>query len=277
MSRMMIQAAVTMNQLQKKLDIVGNNIANSQTTGYKSRGAEFSSLLYQQIDNLENPGNGEQRLTPDGIRIGSGARLGATTLNLDQGSIVTSDRALDTALLNENTLFQIQVTDNGVTETMYTRDGAFYISPSTDGRSVTLTTKDGNPVLGENGPITFNSGFDSISIRDNGQVVVERGGIVEEVGTIDIVEATRPNVLEAVGQNLFRLPNLGELNDNLADIIQDVPAQTKLIQSNALEQSNVDISQQMSDLILAQRSYQYNSRTISMSDQMMGLVNGLRS
>ncbi|WP_068673746.1 flagellar hook-basal body protein [Oceanobacillus sp. Castelsardo] len=277
MSRMMIQAAVTMNQLQNKLDIVGNNIANSQTTGYKSRGAEFSSLLYQQIDNLNNPDNGEQRLTPDGIRIGSGAGLGATTLNLDQGSIVSSDRSLDTALLNKNALFQIQVTNNGETETMYTRDGAFYLSPGTDEQSVTLTTKNGNPVLGENGPITFADGFDSISIRDNGQVVVERGSFVEVVGTIDIVEAIRPNVLEAAGQNMFRLPNLEELDYNLADIIQDVQTQTKLIQSNALEQSNVDISQQMSDLILTQRSYQFNSRTISMSDQMMGLVNGLRS
>jgi flagellar basal-body rod protein FlgG len=274
---MMIQAAVTMNQLQKKLDIVGNNLANSQTTGYKSRGAEFSSLLYQQIDNLSQAENEEQRLTPDGIRIGSGAGLGATTLHLNQGSIVTSDRALDTALLNENTLFQIQVTDNGETETMYTRDGAFYLSPSTDGQSVTLTTKAGNPVLGEDGPITFADGFDSISIRDDGQVVVERGNFAEVVGTIDIVEAIRPNVLEAEGHNLFRLPNLEELDYNLADIIQDVQTQTELIQSKALEQSNVDISQEMSDLILAQRSYQFNARTISMSDQMMGLVNGLRS
>lgn len=273
----MIQAAVTMNQLQKKLDVVGNNIANSQTTGYKTRGAEFSSLLFQQMNNISNPGNNEARLTPEGIRIGSGARLGATTINLEQGSIVTTDRALDTALLHENTLFQIQVTENDTTETRYTRDGAFYLNPTPDGEMVTLTTSDGHAVLGENGPITFLNGFDSINIRENGQIVVERGNFVEEVGTLDIVQVTLPNVLEAVGHNMFRLPNLEELGLNLADIIQNPDVNGDLLQSQALEQSNVDLAGQMSDLILAQRSYQFNARTISMSDQMMGLVNGLRS
>lgn len=277
MSRTMIQAAVTMNQLQKKLDMVGNNIANSGTTGYKSRGAEFSSLLFQQMNNVTNPGDNEARLTPEGIRIGSGARLGATTINLDQGSIVTTDRALDTALINENTLFQVQVTENGVTETRFTRDGAFYLNPTPDGASVTLTTSGGHPVLGENGPITFADGFDSIRILEQGQIIVERGNNMEQVGTLAIVQAVRPNILEAVGQNMFRLPNLEQLGFNVGDIIQNPDQTGDLLKSQALEQSNVDLAQEMSDLILAQRSYQFNARTISMSDQMMGLVNGLRS
>ncbi|MYL59297.1 flagellar hook-basal body protein, partial [Virgibacillus halodenitrificans] len=72
MSRTMIQAAVTMNQLQSKLDLIGNNMANSETTGYKNRNADFSSLLFQQIDNLKDGANAVGRLTPDGVRIGSG-------------------------------------------------------------------------------------------------------------------------------------------------------------------------------------------------------------
>src|SRR5690625_1469890 len=86
MSRMMIQAAVTMNQLQNKLDLIGNNLANSQTTGYKSRQTEFSSLLFQQINNLTDQANLVGRETPDGLRVGSGARLGSINTDLSLGS-----------------------------------------------------------------------------------------------------------------------------------------------------------------------------------------------
>ncbi|WP_404455795.1 flagellar hook-basal body protein [Virgibacillus necropolis] len=276
MSRTMIQAAVTMNQLQNKLDLIGNNLANSQTTGYKSRNAEFSSLLFQQINNMTDPANAEGRLTPDGVRIGTGAMLGSTNINLTQGAIKETGRGLDTALLNKNHLFQIQVTENGVDETRYTRSGAFYLSPVNDNQAVMLTTNDGNPVLGENGPIVIPSGFDSISIRDNGQIVVTRGNQTLEAGRLSIVEAVRPRLLEATGQNAFRLPDLQGLGYNQNEIIQATNQNDTLLKSGALEQSNVDISKEMTDLIMAQRSYQFNAKTISMSDQMMGLVNQLR-
>ncbi|MFD1852152.1 flagellar hook-basal body protein [Oceanobacillus bengalensis] len=277
MSRMMIQAAVTMNQLQNKLDVIGNNMANSQTTGYKAREAQFSSLLFQQMDNLNTPENAEGRLTPDGIRIGAGARLGSINSNFGQGNIVTTDRALDTALLGRNHYFQIQVTTNDVTETRYTKDGAFYLSPVEGNQSVMLTTSDGNPVLGENGPIIFADGFDNIDIRENGQVVVERAGQTEVAGTLAVVEAVRPEVLEATGENMFRLPDLNALGYNINEVLRQAPQNGALLQSNALEQSNVDLSKEMTELIMTQRSYQFNSRTISMGDQMMGLVNSLRS
>src|SRR5699024_8631593 len=175
MSRSMIQAAVTMNQLQHKLDVIGSNMANSQTTGYKTRDAQFASLLYQQINNNTDPRNADGRLTPDGIRVGTGAKLGSVNINLTPGAIKETDRGLDTALLEKNHLFQIQVEHNGVLETQYTRDGAFYLSPTNDGMSLMLTTKDGHPVLGDNGPITFSRDIDAISIRDNGQIAVTEG------------------------------------------------------------------------------------------------------
>ncbi|RDW20569.1 flagellar hook-basal body protein [Oceanobacillus chungangensis] len=277
MSRMMIQAAVTMNQLQNKLDLIGNNMANSQTTGYKARQAEFSSLLFQQINNLNSPQNADGRLTPDGIRIGSGARLGATNINLDHGSLVTTNRELDTALVGENQFFQIQVTENGNTETRYTRDGSFYLNPINNNQDVMLVSSDGNPVLGNNGPIIIPEGFDAITIRENGQIVVQRGGQEEIAGSIAVVEVVRPRLLESTGQNLFRLPNVAELGLNFDEIIQDTAPNENVLQSGTLEQSNVDVAEQMSDLIMAQRSYQFNARTISMGDQMMGLVNQLRS
>lgn len=274
--RTMIQAAVTMNQLQNKLDLIGNNLANSQTPGYKSRSADFSSLLFQQINNMKDPANAEGRLTPDGVRIGSGARIGSTNINSAVGSIKETGRGLDVALLEKNHLFQVQVTDNGVTETRYTRAGAFYLSPVNNNQDVMLTTSDGNPVLGENGPIVVPAGFDSISISDNGQISVTRGNDTIEAGRLSIVEAVRPRLLEATGENLLRLPDLQELGYNQNEIIQATNPNDTLVKSGALEQSNVDISKEMTDLIITQRSYQFNARTISMSDQMMGLVNQLR-
>ncbi|MFB4167148.1 flagellar hook-basal body protein [Virgibacillus sp. JSM 102003] len=276
MSRTMIQAAVTMNQLQNKLDLIGNNMANSQTTGYKTRQADFSSLLFQQINNMTDPANAEGRLTPDGVRVGSGAKLGSVNIDLAPGSITETDRALDTALLGKNHLYQIQVTENGNTETQYTRDGSFYLSPVNNNQSVMLTTKDGNPVMGENGPIVIEEGFEAINIQPDGQITVKRGNQTENSGNLAIAEAVRPRLLEAAGDNAFRLPNLDELGFNFNEIIQAAAPNTDVLKSGALEHSNVDISKQMTDMISTQRSYQFNSRTISMSDQMMGLVNQLR-
>lgn len=277
MSRMMIQAAVTMNQLQDKLDLIGNNLANSQTTGYKGRQTEFSSLLFQQINNLTDQANAEGRVTPDGLRVGSGARLGSINTDLSIGSFTETGRSLDVALTEENTLFQIEVTENGASETQYIRDGSFYLNPIANSQSLMLTTKDGYPVLGENGSIVIADGFDSIDIQSNGQILVQRDNQTEIAGNLAIVEATRPRLLEAVGQNGFRLPNLEQLGYNLNEVIQDVNTADNLLESQVLENSNVDIAKQMTDMIMTQRAYQFNARTISMSDQMNGLINTIRT
>lgn len=272
--RAMGQAAVTMNQLQQQMDMIGHNLANSQTAGYKSRQSEFSSLLFQQINNVSDPENARGRQTPDGIRVGAGARLGAINHNLSLGSVQTTDRDLDTMLLNENHFFQIQVEENGEQEVRYTRDGSFYLQPV--GEDAILVTKDGHPVYGANGPIQFRANFDSIHITENGEVFVKRGTQNEYAGTVAIAEINNPRILEASGDNLFRLPNLAALGLNFDTIVQAAPANTALIQSRALEMSNVGIQEQMTQLINAQRSYQFNSRTISMIDQMQGLINQVR-
>lgn len=276
MSRMMIQAAVTMNQLQKQLDIIGNNIANVQTPGYKAKNAEFSSLLFQQINNLSNQANQVGRLTPDGIRVGSGARLGDVQMNLSQGSLIESNRPLDTALIDSNTLYEIRVIENNVVETRYTRAGDFYINPINDGQ-VMLTTSDGHPVIGRDGnPIVFSSEYEEILIESNGTINLLQGSAMIPVGQINVVSVVRPGILEAVGSNQFRLPNLAELGMTEAEIIQNTPANSEVLQSNVLEQSNVQLAEELTQLILTQRSYQFNARTISMADQMLGLINQLR-
>lgn len=273
--RAMGQAAVTMNQLQKQLDIIGHNLANSQTAGYKSRQAEFSSLLFQQMNNLTDPENARGRVTPDGIRVGTGARLGAINNQLGIGAVQTTNRDLDTMLLNEYDFFQVEVMENGANEIRYTRDGAFYLNPVND-TEVMLVTRDGHPVIGTNGPIQFNRNFDGIDINEDGTIVVKRGADTEVVGTLNVVRIDRPRILEAAGDNYFRLPDLDALGYNFGDIVNAIPVGERIIQSKALEMSNVSIQDEMTRLITAQRSYQFNARTITMADQMQGLINQLR-
>lgn len=139
-----------------------------------------------------------------------------------------------------------------------------------------LTTSDGDPVLSGTGPITIPDGFASVSILPTGEINVERNGQTEYAGQVNVVEAMRPKLLETAGNNNFRLPYLAGLGFNFNDVIQGVNQNEDILQSMTLESSNVDMSKEMSDMVMTQRAYQFNARTISMGDQMMGLVNQIR-
>lgn len=275
---MNVQAAVTMNQLQNKLDLVGHNVANSSTTGYKNQGANFTSLLYRNIDNFsDEEANALNRETPHGIRQGVGARLGHTNIDLSVGSLQTTERNLDVALLEDNHMLQVEVTENGVTEPRFTRDGTLYLQPTEAGDTVMLTTSDGHPVLGQDGePIEFADDMEDVTINETGEVVTIRDGAEVVEGQLSVAEAIRPQFLEPTGNNLFRLPDLTEVAYEADEIITEIPGADNRIQNQTLEQSNVDLQKQMTDLLQAQRAYQFNARTISMHDQMRGLVNQLR-
>lgn len=276
MSRAMIQAAVTMGQLQNKLDVVGNNLANSQTHGYKRKQSEFSSMLVSQINHLQHESQANPRQTAEGIRVGSGARLGAIRPDETIGSFKETERGLDLALQQPNHFFQVEVNNGGEVETHYTRDGAFYLQPVNDDTEVMLTNANGHPILGDNGPITIANGFDAIEITDNGRIVTTRNAVEQTEGRIETVAIQQPSILENTGDNMLRIPTGETLNVNGAELIQPVTSNEPIIAVGALEQSNVDIADEMNAMIIAQRSYQSNARTITMGDQMYGLINQLR-
>lgn len=273
MNRSMIQSAVTMGQLQKKLDLIGNNLSNSETTGYKSRSADFSSLLFQQMNNQSHAPAEIGRRTPEGIRVGSGAQLGHTNLDLTQGSLQNTGRALDVALLREDHLFEVRVPTEAGEENHYTRAGNFYLNPVNNGQ-VMLTDVNGNPVVGEDGEnILLQDNFQSITIERDGTLLVTRGENQAIEGQLNVMEAVRPRMLEAVGDNRFRIP----AGIDAQGLLENAQADEIAIQNQTLETSNVDVSKQMTEMLMAQRAYQFNSKSISTGDQMMGLVSQLRS
>lgn len=282
MLRSMITAANTMNQLQQQLDVISNNIANSNTTGFKRRETNFGELLVQQFDNL--PNDEANRLTPNGVRRGVGAKLAETNLVLKQGPLMQTGRMLDIALTKEGQFFRVLVdAADGTSTIRYTRDGAFYLSPSeANPNELMLVTGDGYPVLNSaNEPIIIQDGFKDITISNTGtlKVIAPNGNIAQTVD-LGVTNVLRPQLLQSVGGNLLAFPDLAALNVTEADVAVNMTGNLRTqisLQQGALEQSNVDLGTEMTDLMITQRAYQMNAKSISISDQMLGLINGVRS
>ena len=280
MNQSMISASVTMGQLQKKLDTISNNVANVNTTGFKRRDVQFSDLLFQQLNNQIVDGQETGRNTPNGLRIGSGAKVAQTNVRMEQGAILQTDRPLDLALTEKGLFFEVLPTEDDDTR-RFTRDGAFYLTPNpNNGDQLFLVTGDGDYVMSRTGEaITIPANYDTITISDSGVINVNlKGEIANEmnVGQLQLVQVTKPQLLQNIGDNFFTFHNLEELELGIDDVLQFVPENGRSVMQGALEGSNVDLAKEMSELILAQRSYQFNTRSISMADQMMGLVNNIR-
>jgi flagellar basal-body rod protein FlgG len=274
--RSMITAANTMNQLQQQLDVISHNIANVNTNGYKRRQTNFGELLVQQFNNLPHEQN---RLTPNGVRHGVGAKLAATSLVLKQGTIVNTGRPLDVALTKAGQFLRVLMqNENGTEEIGYTRDGAFYLSPSAENENLLmLVTSEGYPVLNSNNePIFINDNFKEIQISQTGTmtVIAENGDIAQTVD-LGVTTILRPQLLESLGENIYGLPDFVNEADVAVNMAGNLREQIG-IQQSALEQSNVDLATEMTDMLMTQRSYQMNAKSISLSDQMMGLINGIR-
>lgn len=281
MNRTMITATNTLSQLQKQLDLISSNMANIDTAGYKRREASFTDLLVQEFRNQPNDALERNRQTPFNVRQGIGARLGQTQLIMTQGSLKTTDRALDTAFTAEGQFYRVMVqNENGGTSLNLTRNGSLYLSPVSNNETM-LVNSDGHAILDENNqPITITGNVKSFKINETGTFSAEMyDGTSQEVN-LGVVLVKKPQFLEQKGSNLLGLPdNLNGLGATEADILTELtgPLRNQVsIQQGVLEQSNVDMSKEMTDLINVQRGYQFHAKTITLADQMLGLVNGIR-
>ncbi|ESU34330.1 hypothetical protein G3A_01775 [Bacillus sp. 17376] len=278
----MITSTNTLSQLQKQMDMISHNLANIDTAGYKRREASFTDLLVQEYKNQPNNAlEPQNRMTPFNIRQGNGARLGQIQMNLTQGNIKTTDRPLDTAFTAEGQFYRVMVqNEDGSSAMRLTRNGALYLSPLTDNESM-LVNSDGHAILDENNqPITITGNVKNFNINQSGLLTAEMyNGISQEVN-LGVILINKPQFLEQKGANLLGLPdNLAELGAIEEEIMTNLagPLRNQIaIQQGVLEQSNVDMSKEMTDLINVQRSYQFHSKSITLADQMLGLVNGIR-
>lgn len=276
MLRTMITATNTLNQLQQQIDTISNNLANSNTTGYKAKEATFSELLYQQYNNEKL--DKADRQSPAGIRYGVGAKLGQIQTNYAQGNVQMTDRDLDLAFTKEKQYFNILMPngENG-TKLVYSRQGNFYVSPVENGQ-VMLVNADGYAVADSTGSaIFFPAEFQNFGLTEDGILGVNYPNGETLSFELGITELQKPQAMEHISDTYIGIPeDLTQFEGQVLIDLQGAARSEIGIKNGALEQSNVDLSKEMTELITAQRSYQFQSRAITLADQMLGLINGIR-
>lgn len=251
-------AATGMNAQQLNLEVIANNVANINTTGFKRARAEFSDLLYQVERNSGVPNASNQAIVPEGAHIGLGVQTSAVRNLHIQGSLVGTSNKLDLALVGRG-WFQVETPDG---ETQYSRAGAF--NTNAEGQLVTI---DGYVVVPG---ITFPDDTSEVQISRTGQILARIGDDVElqDLGQLTLANFVNEAGLEPLGDNLFR--------ETVASgpAIVGVPADPGFahVQQGYLEASNVDPVKEITDLISAQRAYEMNSKIIQAADEMASVV-----
>ncbi|MBO5292327.1 MAG: flagellar hook-basal body protein [Lachnospiraceae bacterium] len=270
MVRSLWTAATGMIAQQTNVDTIANNLANVNTTGYKTEVAEFKSLLYQTLQAKTTSANGEEK--PIGAQVGLGVRNSAITSIFKDGSVYQSENDFAFAISGRG-FFAVQGEDN---TTYYTRNGNFGIAVGTNG--LTLTDSDGRPVLDTNGKaIVFNKNLiaSEITVDQNGTFYYpDANNQPKSLGiTLGVYQFNNPAGLDKVGNSLFaQTAASGQvLNEAKAANL----TKSKLMQGY-LEGSSVQVADEMVNLIVAQRAYEMNSKAIQASDEMLQQANQLR-
>lgn len=261
MLRSLWTAATGMVAQQSNIDVISNNLANVNTTGFKKGRPEFQDLLYQTIRPAGVTNNiGMQYPTP--IEIGHGVKLSATTKSFETGEAVQTYGDYDLSIKGDG-FFVIQ-TANG--ELAYTRDGSFKVDSAGN-----LVTSDGYYVMPE---ITIPAETTSVAIREDGSVGVGVQGQTElqVIGQLRIAKFMNPAGLESIGKNLYRE------TDGSGEPIEGIPGFEGFgyIEQGWLEASNVKVVEEMVNLIASQRAYEINAKAIQTSDEMLGMANDLK-
>ncbi|MVP01522.1 flagellar hook-basal body protein [Paenibacillus lutrae] len=291
MNNSIINASISMQGLQQKLDILANNMANADTVGYKKKEASFQNVLTNVLGEPEGfRQNG--RMTPLGLPQGWGARLVGLQSNMKQGSLNQTDNPYDLAIEGDG-LFEVTVP--GSQEPVWTRDGSFKLSvyekvdPATGARTkaMGLTTKDGYFVkdAANNEPIqiAINPADPTLQntrvrIDELGRVYVRNQSDPADAGRmagqIKLVKVVAPQLLTEADGNYFRIPPNIAQNTVLTPV--NTTADGVAVKQGFIEKSNVSLQDEMTELIMVQRAFQLNSRAISSADTMMGLANNLR-
>ncbi len=256
-------AASGMIGQQFNIDTIANNLSNVNTTGFKKNRPDFEDLLYQTIQPAGTPAT-ELTLVPVGVQLGHGVKVAATQKINTQGALQQTDNVSDMAIEGEG-FFRVLLYDGTYG---YTRDGSFKID--SNGQFV---TSDGYKLVPE---IIMPKGFirDTVSVSQDGRVTVKIPGQDNpvDVGQVELYRFVNPAGLQAVGQNLLKVTSAS------GDPIGGQPGFNGMGKTlhKFLEMSNVQIVQEMVNMIVAQRAYETNSKSIQTSDTMLGIANNLK-
>lgn len=240
---------------QLNVETISNNIANSTTTGYKKQRAEFQDLLYQNFRRIGSTSSDAGTIVPTGVQVGAGVRVAAVARVLEQGNLNITDNKLDVAI-NGSGYFQVTLPSG---DTAYTRAGNFKLSP--EGM---IVTADGYPIQPN---ITIPTNAVDISINSSGEVLIKLDGqtATQNVGQLQLATFANAAGLEATGDNLFMESGA---SGQAVTGNPGAPGFGRVTQG-ALETSNVNVVQEITTLITAQRAYEMNSKVIKTTDEMM--------
>lgn len=261
MIRALYTAASGMQAQQLNLDTIANNLSNSSTSGFRRRRLQFQDLLYQ---NMVMPGTAatQQTTVAAGLQIGLGTRSAASEIIQLQGDMSATGNPLDLAIEGQG-FFQITLPTG---DTGYTRGGTFHLDAQGN-----VVTADGNAMEPS---ITIPQGATSITIGSDGTVSATLVGqqAAQQVGNIQLALFANPGGLNSIGKNLFLATTAS------GDPTPGTPGGTEglgEIQQGFVEGSNVSVVDEFIQMIVAQRSYEANSRVVKAADEMFQQINNL--
>lgn len=260
MNLSLYSAATGMESQQLNLNTIANNLANVNTPGFKRSKIEFQDMLYQKPSKASGSDSGGGNLVPTGIEVGNGARVSATSKVFTQGQLTSTGEKLDLAIQGDG-FFEVQRPDGTIG---YTRDGSFKMNAQG-----TVVTSDGLPVL--SGFQAIPTGTTSINIAENGQVTLQTPNGSTSF-RLTLSRFANPSGLRSMGGNLYEeTPASGTPE-------QGQPSEQAFgsIMQGYTEGSNVNIVEEMVALIIAQRAYEINSKSIQTSDEMLQNVASMK-
>jgi flagellar basal-body rod protein FlgG len=261
MIKALFTSATGMNAQQTLVDNTSNNLANVNTNGFKKSQVDFQDLIYiteraagaDSAQGLQNP-------TP--LQIGSGVRVAGTTKQFSVGTLANTGRNLDVAI-EGNGFFQVTLPDGS---TRYTRDGSFKLNSTGN-----LVNSDGFLIQPQ---VTIPPDATAVNVGADGTVSVITAGAPNapsQVGRIQLVRFVNPAGLSSEGRNLF-----GETAASGSPLTSTAGQEgAGFLQQGFLERSNVDVVQELVNLILAQRAYEFNTRAVRTADEMLSNTNNL--
>jgi flagellar basal-body rod protein FlgG len=239
---------------QTRMDVISNNLANANTTGYKSARASFQDLVYQ---NLRQPGGQttEQTQAPSGLMLGTGVRVAGSEKLFTQGNIEQTGNSLDVAVQGRGFL-QVTMPDGTIA---YTRDGSLHMDQN--GQIVTANGYAVDPA------VSIPANAQSITIGSDGTISVSLPGqaATQQIGTVQLADFINPAGLQPNGDNLY----LETASSGSPQIGQPGLNGLGTLAQGALESSNVNVVEQMVDMIETQRTYEMNSKAVSAADSML--------